>query len=168
MYDNILFPTDGSKPCESALSHVREMATAFDATVHVLYVMPTHNINSAMVGKRSSGKRSGMSGKEKNREKKGMVGKTPKESKEAFKSQGERAIERAVAELSDVSTKERIGSGVVYKEILKYADDNEIDLILMGTNGRTGTDRYLLGSVTEKVVRTAEIPVTTIRRKKST
>jgi len=38
----------------------------------------------------------------------------------------------------------------------------DIDLIVMGTHGRTGLDRYLLGSVTEKVVRTADVPVVTV------
>jgi nucleotide-binding universal stress UspA family protein len=46
--------------------------------------------------------------------------------------------------------------------ILDYAETEDIDLIVMGTHSRTGLDRYLLGSVTEKVVRTADVPVVTV------
>lgn len=49
-----------------------------------------------------------------------------------------------------------------YSEIIEYSGTNA-DLIVMGTRGRSGLDRYLLGSVTEKVVRTANVPVFTVR-----
>jgi len=47
--------------------------------------------------------------------------------------------------------------------ILSYIDDHEIDLLVVGTHGRTGFDRYLLGSVTAKLVRTSPVPVMTVR-----
>ena len=45
------------------------------------------------------------------------------------------------------------------RAILAYADEQDCDLIVMGTHGRTGLDRVLLGSMTERVVRLAPIPV---------
>ncbi|WP_394351132.1 universal stress protein [Halorubrum sp. CBA1125] len=48
-----------------------------------------------------------------------------------------------------------------------YVDANDIDLIVMGTHGRSGLERYLLGSVTEKVVRTSALPVLTVRSSNS-
>jgi nucleotide-binding universal stress UspA family protein len=47
--------------------------------------------------------------------------------------------------------------------ILRYADDHHCDLIVMGTHGRTGFRHLVLGSVTERVVRAAKIPVLTMR-----
>jgi nucleotide-binding universal stress UspA family protein len=43
--------------------------------------------------------------------------------------------------------------------ILSYAGDHGIDLVVMGTHGRSGVERYLIGSVTETVVRNADVPV---------
>ena len=56
--------------------------------------------------------------------------------------------------------------GVPYEEILKFASDKGVDLIVMGTHGRSGIDRVIFGSTAEKVVRNAECPVLTVRSKK--
>jgi nucleotide-binding universal stress UspA family protein len=50
-------------------------------------------------------------------------------------------------------------SGSPYRAIVDYAAAEDIDLVVMGTHGRTGFDRYLLGSVTERVVRLSDRPV---------
>jgi nucleotide-binding universal stress UspA family protein len=50
-----------------------------------------------------------------------------------------------------------------YQSIQNYVEDNAVDLVVMGTHGRTGLDRYLLGSVTEKLVRTSPVPVLSVR-----
>ncbi|MDO9098890.1 MAG: universal stress protein, partial [Candidatus Methanoperedens sp.] len=52
------------------------------------------------------------------------------------------------------------------EEIIKYAEKNSISLIVMGTLGKSGLDRFLLGSVAEKVVRNSKIPVLIVRGKK--
>jgi len=62
-----------------------------------------------------------------------------------------------------VSVVSEIISGSPHKQLIDYAERHGIDLIVMGTHGRTGLDRYLLGSVTERVVRTADMPVLTVR-----
>lgn len=53
--------------------------------------------------------------------------------------------------------------GVPFQEIVKAADETKADLIVMGTHGRTGLDRLLLGSVAERVIRLAASPVLTVR-----
>ena len=53
--------------------------------------------------------------------------------------------------------------GTPYAEILKYARELDIDLIVLGTEGRTGLRHALLGSVAEKIVRTSNCPVLTVR-----
>jgi nucleotide-binding universal stress UspA family protein len=55
----------------------------------------------------------------------------------------------------------RVGAPV--DEILRFADENKVDLVVMGTHGRTGLKHLLLGSVAERVVRSSNAPVLTIR-----
>ena len=56
-----------------------------------------------------------------------------------------------------------ISHGIPYRAILAAIDEADADLVVVGTHGRTGIDRYLLGSVAEKLVRTAPVPVRTVR-----
>jgi nucleotide-binding universal stress UspA family protein len=56
-----------------------------------------------------------------------------------------------------------ISFGVPFVEIIKAAKDYDIDLIVMGTHGRSGVSHILIGSVAEKVVRKAPCPVLTVR-----
>lgn len=56
----------------------------------------------------------------------------------------------------------RILKGVPHEEILKFADENNIDLIIMGTHSRKGLDRVIFGSTAERVVRHARCPVLTV------
>jgi nucleotide-binding universal stress UspA family protein len=51
-----------------------------------------------------------------------------------------------------------------YPEILRYAAEHDIDLIVMGTHGRSGVGHLLLGSIAEKVVRRSPCPVLTVRQ----
>ncbi len=53
--------------------------------------------------------------------------------------------------------------GIPYDEIIKKAQEQSADLILMGTHGRTGLDHVLFGSTAEKVVRKSPVPVMTVR-----
>ncbi|MFB6217087.1 MAG: universal stress protein, partial [Candidatus Aenigmatarchaeota archaeon] len=62
----------------------------------------------------------------------------------------------------DVETVTKVVSGVPHSEIKRYVEDNDIDLITMGSHGRSGLDRLLIGSVAEKVIRTTDIPVMTV------
>lgn len=64
-----------------------------------------------------------------------------------------------------VKVEGKILSGYAAQEIIGYANTNNMDIIVMGTHGRTGIDRMLFGSVAEKVVKMAAMPVMTIRPK---
>ena len=81
-----------------------------------------------------------------------------------LKVDGETAT-RAVAErtlAANLDVVRELRRGDLSVAIITYALENDIDLIVMGTHGRTGYERYLLESVTEKVVRASPIPVLTI------
>jgi nucleotide-binding universal stress UspA family protein len=56
-----------------------------------------------------------------------------------------------------------VEKGIPFVEIIKTAKDNQIDIIIMGTHGRTGLEHILIGSVAERVIRSAPCPVLSIR-----
>lgn len=70
-------------------------------------------------------------------------------------------VGRLAKDAVDATSFLRIGNPV--EEILKFASENSVDLIVMGTHGRSGIEHLLAGSVTERVVRTSQCPVLTIR-----
>jgi nucleotide-binding universal stress UspA family protein len=50
------------------------------------------------------------------------------------------------------------------EQIMKLAEEQSVDLIVMGTLGRSGIEKFLLGSVADKVIRNSRIPVLTVRK----
>lgn len=94
----------------------------------------------------------------------------PPSSIENFVKEIVTGAEESMKEFIDEHFKGLKATGVVLngyaaEEIIKYATTSGADLIIMGTHGRTGLDRVLFGSVAEKVVKTAPIPVMTVRPK---
>ncbi|WP_255194883.1 universal stress protein [Halorarius litoreus] len=141
MYDDILLATDGSDGTTTAVTHAGTLAETYGATVHVLSVIDTRN--------RFESPTSGIA---------------PEAWNEAERDRAETATEAAVAALPDGVTTERVHpSGVPQTEILAYAEAADVDVIVMGTHGRTGLDHYLIGSVTEKVVRRSPVQVLTVK-----
>ena len=142
MYDEILVPTDGSDAAEAALEQAIELASAYGARIHGLYVVDVTSYSTLEAG--------------------GDI------VLETLEQEGSDAVERVfdAAERAGVDVTTSVVSGTPHRDILEYADDHDVDLIVMGTHGRTGLDRYLLGSVTEKVVRGAGVPVLTVRQPK--
>lgn len=69
--------------------------------------------------------------------------------------------ERAQTLGLDIST--AIETGDVEQELVAYAEDHDVDQIVIGSHGRTGASRVLLGSVAEKVARRSPVPVTIVR-----
>lgn len=69
--------------------------------------------------------------------------------------------------LSQINATGHVLTGYAAEEILNFAAKNDIDLIVMGTHGRKGIDRILFGSVAERVVKSANIPVLTLRPQKN-
>jgi nucleotide-binding universal stress UspA family protein len=139
MYDDVLFPTDGSPGTDQALEHAIDQALRDDATLHLLYVVE-ENLPVVEVG-------------------------DPVLFDE-LEADGEGILEEAASQAtaSGVERIERtVTGGSPYRQILDYVEDQGIDLVVMGTHGRRGVDRFLLGSVAEKVVRAADCPVMTVR-----
>jgi nucleotide-binding universal stress UspA family protein len=137
MYDTILVPTDGSNQSDAALDHAVDLARHHDATIHLLYVADTNRDSLTMQGG---------------------------EVIDALEQEGDRIVSEAIDRV-DVGTDviDEVMTGDPVETILDYAESIGADLIVMGTHGRRGLDRYLLGSTTERVVRLSSVPVLTIR-----
>ncbi len=137
-YENVLVPTDGSAGATQAAQHGVAFAESLEATVHVLSVVDD---SSAGLDIRSTG------------------------SEQDHEQAATEAIEEVITEAEThgvTDTVRQIEHGDPADAILDYIDANSIDVLVMGTTGRRGTDRILLGSVAEKTVRSAPVPVLTI------
>ncbi|QCC51790.1 universal stress protein [Halapricum salinum] len=167
MYSDILYPTDDSEGATAARENVRDLAETYGATVHVMHVVDTPEGMGGMADDRQSEHDSAMSGGREG-ESTGMAGsRTPSEAVQRdLLEQAERIVEETAAQLEGIETETIVARGTPHEAILDRAADG-IDIIVMGTHGRTGLDRYLLGSVTEKVVRLSDVPVMTVRQKSS-
>jgi nucleotide-binding universal stress UspA family protein len=138
MFDRILFPTDGSDGAEAAFEHVLDLAADYGATVHLLNVADTTHDSVTRVGRTVI---------------------------DVFEREGEEVVEAAADRAADrgVETVTAVLQGGVAETVTAYATEHDIDLIAIPTRGRTGLDRLLLGSTTERVVRGATVPVLSVR-----
>lgn len=144
MYERILIPTDGSDVAEVAVEHALDLAERYDAEVHALYVVDTdavaYGLGTEQVDRLRQGNFEGMTELRENAE-------------EATGYIRERGSERGL------SVTEHTSGGRPHKLIADYAEDNDVDLIVMGSHGRAGVRRALLGSVTERTLRSTNVPV---------
>lgn len=141
MYESILVPTDGSNHATQAAVHGFALARAFDATVHVINVVDLQTEGGLF-----------------------NAGGVDEEFIARCEARGQEAIDEIEAHAHNSDTvKTEVLRGAPSDTILEYADNNDVDLIAMGTHGRRGLDRYIAGSVTERVVRLANVPVLTVR-----
>jgi len=138
MYENLLLPTDGSDGIERVAANAIHLARVNGATLHVLHVVDTDTVALDPHSKRLAA---------------GL---------EAAGRASVAAIHDRAAEAGIYSV-EAVRYGNPDEEILTYADENDVDIIVIGTHGRHGVRRALIGSVAERVVRNSETPVLTVR-----
>ncbi len=141
--EKILVPFDFSDLSRKAFHYAVNFATKFNSTIDLLYVVDT-DVHPALYAW-------GM---------KSITQMIPD------------IKERVSGSLDDLVKNERAGrltinryfkDGKPSKEILKFSEENKNDLIIIGTHGHSGIDKFLLGSVTEKVVRSASCSVLTVK-----
>ncbi len=141
MYDSILVPTDGSETIDGTLEHAIRMASDTGATIQALYVVDTRVIHATS-------------------------GELRDDLATDLAEQGETAVgavaDRVVEAGLDAETSVR--KGTPDKEIISYANEHGTDVIVIGTHGKTPREKLQsLGSVSERVVDTAEMPVFVIK-----
>jgi len=140
---NILVPVDFSATSDAALAYARMIADTFQSTLHVLHVVPDPGLQPWAA------------------EAFGVSGATVRDQWEREAHARLAALIPEVERTPKMLTATRVGAAVW--EILQYAQQAHIDLIVMGTHGRGPIAHALLGSVAERVVRKASCPVLTIR-----
>ncbi|MFH5802046.1 universal stress protein [Haladaptatus sp. CMAA 1911] len=137
-YENLLIPTDGSTEATTAADHGLELANSLDATVHVLSVVEDSSLGPDIRSELMT---------------------------EELEQAATNAVDQIVTEaktrgLTDVISHVEFGSPAT--EIQSAIESNDIHAVVMGTIGRQGIDRILLGSVAEMTVRSAPVPVITV------
>lgn len=141
MYENILIPTDGSDSAERAVDHALPIAERTDATIHTLYVVD-HRITMAADENVQTDIRDSL-------ESEGTM---------ALDAVAERARDRGLDTVAERRT------GTPWKEILDYVDTHGIDLIVIGSHGKSPREKMnTLGSVSERVVDNASVPTLVVR-----
>jgi nucleotide-binding universal stress UspA family protein len=144
MYDRILLSTDGTVASEQATAHALDLAAANDAVLHVLYV-----VDEAVV--------TAYSGDEYVDEAEGPEHGLEEHGEETLAEMRTRASEAGV----DIET--TVQHGYPAETIVEYADDHEVDLLVLGTKRRPDEYRALLGSVTDRVLRMTTRPATVVK-----
>ncbi len=140
-YRDILVPTDGSDCVTEALSTAVDVARVEAAGLHLLTVVSTMSLG---VDVRTDIQQA---------ELEASANTILDKAAESARAAGVEAVERTMEY-----------GPTIHKAILSYIEANDIGLVVVGTHGRTGFDRYLLGSVTEYLIRTAPIPVLSVRK----
>jgi nucleotide-binding universal stress UspA family protein len=140
----ILVPTDFSKHSQRALIYAAALAEKFGAEIFLLHVVQDFAVFLP-----------------------DLVTATPPAlpPRDQLTSAVREALERTVREnhVEGLRLHPEAREGTPYHEIVTFAREKEIDLVVMGTHGRTGLAHLLLGSVTERVVRRSPCPVLTVR-----
>jgi nucleotide-binding universal stress UspA family protein len=132
----ILYPTDFSDRSEYAFPLACALARDYGARLVILHVAPAPTIIYA----------------------EGVIPPDP----EAASREARERLNRLTVPDADVRAERRLEEGTPAAEILRVAQQIHADLIVLGTHGRTGLTRLLMGSVAEQVVRQAPCPVLTL------
>jgi len=144
MYENILLATDGTVASENATTHAIRLASLHDAMLHAVFVVDS-DVYSAYSGDEYVDEREG-----------------PEHGLEEVGDEALSAVRTRAAD-HDVEVIEELRHGRPHEEVVDYADENDVDLIVLGTRRHPEEYRSLLGSVTDRVVRMADQAVTVVK-----
>lgn len=137
-FDTIVIATDGSESVRRAVNVALDLAGRFDADVHALYVVDEGEVAASPEPVRE-------------------------EMRAALDDSGQDALDDVVS-ATDRPVTTAVREGRPATVIREYAVDHDADVVAMGTRGRHGENRFLIGSVAERVVRTCPVPVLTVRQ----
>lgn len=139
-YERVLLPTDGSTDAERAADHAIALGEAFDAAIHVISVVDVNTVaaQSELANPNV------------------ITGDLREQCEQATKRVAERVHEAGLEGHTAVL------EGTPSNAILEYTADHDCDLVTMATHGRTGLERVLIGSTTERTIRRASVPVVSV------
>jgi universal stress protein A len=141
---SILVPTDFSDTADAALDYAFVVAERFGATVHLLHVIDDPFVAGGLTAE-------------------AYIAEAPVLRSALLADAQSRLAHRAIPRHPGVQVDSEVLFGHGAKTIAEYAQERGINLIVMGTHGRTGVAHLLIGSVAERVVRIAPCPVLTVR-----
>jgi nucleotide-binding universal stress UspA family protein len=141
MYRNVLIPVDGSAGSQKAVDYGVDLAEVYDAAVHLVYVVDEsvydHYAQMDAI----------------------------ENAEEALERHGEEVLAEARAQAGDAGLQvfEHVVRGAPHEAIVDCAEEADADLVVMGTERKSGEYRRLIGSVTERVVRACDRPVQVVK-----
>ena len=138
MFETIVVATDGSGSARRAVDVALDLAARFDAAVHCLYVVDEDEVSSSPERLQA-------------------------EMRAALEERGREAV-ATVRAATDREVRTEIETGRPASVIDEYARAIDAGMVAMGTRGRHGENRFLVGSVAERVVRICPVPVLTVRQ----
>lgn len=146
-FKRILFPVDFSESSAKIVPYVQTVAKKFDSEIHILFVARILDYFTGIY--------------------------VPAPSITTMEKDIIDGAEKRLYEFMDeyfrafANTKTAVVAGDASEEIIKYIEDRHIDLVIMGTHGRKGLDKVIFGSVAERVVKTAPVPVMVVNPHKT-
>jgi nucleotide-binding universal stress UspA family protein len=142
MFKRMLVPLDGSELAEVALSYAKELAGRLDLELFLLQVYEPHGSESQFTCQLYIERAAEMA---------------------EMQSRGVQTKTGATPGGKAVEARGEVVTGHPAEEIIRFASENNIDLVLMATHGRSGVKRWVLGSVADKVLRASEVPIWLVR-----
>jgi len=139
----ILFPTDFAEGSAAAIPIAADLARKYNAKVYIIHVLVDIGRATGWYVPHAS------------------TGELAKDMEKGAREQLDRVMLEEMRGYPDMERAVLVGSPA--EEILRFAEKNNINLIVMGTSGRKGLDKMLFGSTAEKVVRNSKCPVLTVR-----
>jgi len=140
--NSILFPTDFSEYNEAALEYASRLAAEAGATLHLVHVHDTRDLSTAM----------------------GEASYLYASTWEEERRRAEKRLNKLVPPDPAVACEHHFLLGLPDAEIVGYATDHKIDLIVMASHGRSGLSRLVMGSIAEAVMRKAPCPVLVVKQ----
>ena len=138
---NVLFATDFSATSEAALPYATAICRRFHSTLHLVHVLSDAGL-LMMTG--------------------GVDYVSMGTIYEDAQNEAKEKLEQISAHFETIPHRNYVRHGVVWKNLAELIEQNEIDLVVVGTHGRTGIGKLLLGSVAESILRHAPCPVLTV------
>lgn len=145
----VLFPTDFSECAAEAKDYACDLANRYGAEMHVIHAVHNASLEVPDFGM-------GLAFP-------GYVENLPHQRKELADAALAALHKLDFSELTSQNVKYEVDFGQPFLCVLDYADKHDIDLIVLGTHGRTGLSHVLLGSVAERIIQRAKCPVMTVR-----
>ena len=144
--NNVLFATDFSATSEAALPYATAICRRFRSTLHLVHVLSEASL-LMMTG--------------------GVDYVSMGTIYEDAQNEAKDKLDQIAARFESIPHRNHVRHGMVWKNLAEIIEQNEIDLIVVGTHGRTGLGKLLLGSVAEDILRHAPCPVLTVGPKVS-